>query len=140
MTKVLIDTDVLLDFFLDRSHFSDDAAKLLELCKKGSILGFVTPLIIGNMYYLLRRNSGHEKVIEHLKLLLTFIDVIEIGKDSIIMALNSEFTDFEDAMQNYSAEFSKKINVIVTRNSKDYRKSNLSIMSPEIFLKGSMQM
>ena len=48
MQKVLIDTDVILDFFSDREHFSENAAKILALCEKKVIAGFVTLVIISN--------------------------------------------------------------------------------------------
>ncbi len=135
MNNLLLDTDVLMDFFLDRKPFSDDAAKILSLCELKQLNGFVTPVIISNLYYLLRKLSNHNKVIEKLKQLLTFIDVLEMTREIIIKALNSDFKDFEDALQNYSAENSMFINVIITRNTKDYKNSYLGVMTPEDFLK-----
>ena len=58
-----------------------------------------------------------------------------IYKNSIIVALNSDFKDFEDALQNYAAEINGEISLIITRNTKDYKKSELGVMSPEDFLK-----
>ena len=66
---------------------------------------------------------------------MRIIEVADIDKGTIIDALNSEFNDFEDALQNYAAQRKKGITVIVTRNSKDYKTSQLSIMSPETYLK-----
>ena len=135
MNKILLDTDVILDFFFDRQPFSEDASRILALCEKGKISGFVTPVLISNVYYLLRKTAKHEKVIESLKMLMRIIEVADIDKGTIIDALNSEFNDFEDALQNYAAQRKKGITVIVTRNSKDYKTSQLSIMSPETYLK-----
>lgn len=134
MKKILIDTDVILDFFLDREPFSENAAKILSLCENGQISGFVTPVIIGNVYYLLSQKAKQEKVIDKLKILLLIIDVLVIDKNAILTALNSNFKDFEDAMQNYAAEMNGIIDVIVTRNFKDYKKSRLGVMHPEEFL------
>ena len=135
MKKVLIDTDVILDFFFDREPFSENAAKILSLCEKKVIAGFVTPVIISNVYYLLSQKAKQEKVIEKLKVLLSIIDVLIIDKNSILVALNSDFKDFEDALQNYVAELNGEINLIVTRNTKDYKKSELGVMNPEDLLK-----
>ncbi|WAC40791.1 type II toxin-antitoxin system VapC family toxin [Pedobacter sp. SL55] len=135
MEKILIDTDVILDFFFDRLPFSDDASKILALCEKRKINGFVTPVMISNIYYLLRKTAKHEKVIENLRALLGIIDVVVIGKETILDAMNSNFKDFEDALQNFAAKSHKEIKVIITRNIKDYKTSKLSIMSPETYLK-----
>ncbi|HJS01652.1 MAG TPA: PIN domain-containing protein [Flavobacterium sp.] len=135
MTKILIDTDVILDFFFDREPFSDNAAKILSLCESKEIIGFVTPVIISNVYYLLRQTAKHEKVIEKLKMLVSITEILVITKDSMLQALNSEFKDFEDALQNYSAELNKEIDIIITRNTKDYKNSSLGVMTPDNYLK-----
>ena len=135
MAKILIDTDVILDFFFDREPFSENAAKILSLCESKEITGFVTPVIISNVYYLLRQTAKHEKVIEKLKMLVSITEILVINKDSILQALNSEFKDFEDALQNYSAELNKEIDIIITRNTKDYKNSSLGVMTPDNYLK-----
>lgn len=138
MKRVLIDTDVILDFFFDRKPFSDDAAKVLSLCESGEIQGFVTSVIISNVYYLLRQNAPHGKVVEKLSQLVAIIDVLATDKDAILKALNSSFKDFEDALQNYSAELNGQIDLIITRNIKDFRNSALGIMTPENYLKATI--
>ncbi|WP_234109152.1 PIN domain-containing protein [Chryseobacterium sp. R2A-55] len=134
MAKILIDTDVILDFFFDREPFSENAAKILSLCESKEIIGFVTPVIISNVYYLLRQTAKHEKVIEKLRMLVSITEILAINKDSILQALNSEFKDFEDALQNYSAELNKEIDIIITRNTKDYKNSSLGVMTPDHYL------
>ncbi len=135
MDKVLIHTDVILDLLLDRNPFSDDAANLLSLCEFKRIQGFVTPIIISKVYCILRQTAKHEKVIESLLQLMTIVDVLTIEKATILQALGSEFTDFEDALQNYAAETDSNVTIIITRNIKDYKKSTLGVMTPENFLK-----
>jgi len=135
MNKILIDTDVLLDFFFDRKPFSENSAIILNMCERKDVMGFVTPLIISNSYYLLRRTAKHEKVIEKLKQLLTIVDVLSMNKQIIENALNSDFKDFEDALQNFAAVSNGEIDVIVTRNVKDFKKSEIAILTPESFVK-----
>ena len=135
MNKVLIDTDVILDFFFDRKPFSPDAAKILSLCEGAKIDGFVTSVTISNIYYILRNSSKHDKIIESFKILMNIIDVAIIDKQTILNALNSEFKDFEDALQNFSAINESDIQVIITRNVKDYKTSSLAVMTPENYLK-----
>ena len=135
MKSVLIDTDVILDFFFDRKPFSDDAAGVLSLCEAREIKGFITTLILSNVYYLLRQNSTHEKVVEKLRQLISITEVLTTDKDAILKALNSNFRDFEDALQNYSAELYGKVDIIITRNIKDYKNSALGIMTPGNYLK-----
>jgi predicted nucleic acid-binding protein len=135
MKRVLIDTDVILDFFFDRQPFSESAAQVFSLCETQEIKGFVTPVIISNVYYLLRQTAKHEKVIEKLKVLLSITDILAIDKSVILQALNSNFKDFEDALQNYAAESDTKIDLILTRNLKDFRNSKLAVLTPDDFMK-----
>lgn len=135
MKKILIDTDVILDFFFDRKPFSGDSAIILSMCEKKQIEGFVTPVIISNVYYLLRRTAQHDKVIDKLKQLLTITQVLQMNRHIIEDALNSEFKDFEDALQNFSAVKNGEIDAIITRNVKDFKKSEIGILTPECFVK-----
>ena len=136
MDKVLIDTDVILDFFFDRDPFAEFAAEIFNLCEENKIIGFTTPVIICNVYYLLRKSARHEIIIEKIKQLLNIIDIVKMDKDVVLGALNSNFKEFEDALQNFSAIENKEINIILTRNVKDYKKSELAVLTPETYLKG----
>lgn len=135
MDKVLIDTDVILDFFFDRQPFSEYAAEVFSLCELKSIQGFVTPVICSNVYYLLRRTAKHEKVIDKLNQLLTIADVLMMDKNVIVMALSSKFKDFEDALQNYAAVNAGNVDAILTRNVKDFKNSEIGVLTPEDYLK-----
>lgn len=136
MDKVLIDTDVIMDFFFDRKPFAEYSAEVLNLCADKKIQGFTTPVIISNVYYLLRKTAKHLIIKEKIKLLLTIIDVIKMDKNAVLNALNPEFKDFEDALQNFSAIETGDIKVILTRNLKDFKKSELAVFTPETYLKG----
>lgn len=135
MQNILIDTDVILDFFFDRKPFSDDAAKILSLCESKQINGFITSVIISNVYYILRKTATHVRVIENLKQLIEIVETVTANKEVILKSLNSNFNDFEDAIQNFSAEISGEVDIIITRNVKDYKNSALAVFTPENYLK-----
>ena len=135
MENILIDTDVILDFFFDRQPFAEYAAGIFLLCENNQIKGYTTPVIISNVYYLLRKTAKHEIIIEKLKQLLSIIDIVEMNKQVVIDALNSKFKDFEDALQNFSASNNGIITIILTRNIKNFQNSKLAIISPEMYLK-----
>ena len=134
MNKILLDTDVILDFFFDRSPFAENASKILTYCENKKISGYVTPVILSNIYYLLRKTANHQQVIAHLKMLLTILEIASVNKTIVLKAIHSDFNDFEDALQNFTAENEKGIRIIVTRNFKDYKTSKLSVMTPELYL------
>ena len=135
MDKVLIDSDVILDFFFDREPFSENTAQIFSLCESKKIKGYVTPVICSNLYYLLRQTAKHDKVIRVLSQLMIILDVLSMDRDIVLQALGSRFKDFEDALQNFSAIKSGIIDVILTRNTKDYAKSDIGVLTPESYLK-----
>ena len=135
MDRVLIDSDVILDSFFDRKPFAEYSTVILSMCESGKISGFLTSLIYCNIYYLLRRTAKHEKVIEKLKKLLEITEVLQMDRKVIQNAMNSGFKDFEDALQNYSAVNDGNIDLILTRNLKDYKNSELGVFTPETYIK-----
>jgi predicted nucleic acid-binding protein len=135
MDNVLLDTDVILDFFFDRQPFAEFSAQVIAWCETKKIKGFVTPVIFSNVYYLLRQTASHEKVIKNLHLLLEITDVLLMDKEVVSNALHSHFKDFEDSLQNFSAMKNGEIHVILTRNTKDFSKSEIAVMTPESYVK-----
>jgi predicted nucleic acid-binding protein len=135
MDKVLIDTDVILDFFFDRQPYAEYSAQVIGLCETNKIKGFVTPVIFSNVYYLLRRTARHDKVIDNLKQLSGITDVLAMDKEVVTNALNSGFKDFEDSLQNFAAMKHGSIDVILTRNLKDFSKSEIGVLTPESYIK-----
>lgn len=134
MDRVLIDTDVLLDVFLEREPYVENSAHILTLCESGEIEGYITPVICSNLYYLLRRSADHNKVTKKLMSLMTIVNILPMNQSIVASALNSDFTYFEDALQNFSAEESKSVSHIITRNIKDFKKSSLPVFTPSQYL------
>ena len=133
--NVLIDSDVLLDFFLKRLPFAFEARDVLKLCEKKVVTGFTTPVAIANLYYISRRNKlSHDMVLMNLKMLLNHLEVAVMDRNVVLDTLNSGWKDFEDAMQNFSAVRNQQIDTIITRNIKDYKNSKLPVMTPSSFL------
>ncbi len=135
MDNVLIDTDVILDLFFDRQPFAEYSAQVIGLCEANKIKGYVTPVIYSNAYYLLRQTAKHDKVIGNLKQLLIITDVLVMDKEVVSNALNSGFKDFEDSLQNFAALKNGEIDVILTRNVKDFSKSEIGVLTPESYIK-----
>jgi predicted nucleic acid-binding protein len=134
MKRILIDSDVILDLLLDRKPFCEDSLALIYACEQKQLQGFVTPVIIANVYYIFRQNASHITVTEQLKLLLKIISVLNMDQKQVLAALDSKFTDFEDALQYFSAIQSNKVDVIITQNTSDYKKSALPVFTPIEFL------
>jgi len=133
MNKVFIDTDVILDFMIEREAFSKDAAQIFSLSEKKQISICTTGLVFSNAYYVLRKLGSHQKVMEKLSQLAKLIDIIILSKLAVLKALDSKFGDFEDALQHYAAIL-ENVTTIVTSNVKDYKYSELAVLTPDQYL------
>lgn len=134
MKKVFIDTNILLDIALEREPFFADSALVITLAEKSKILAFTSGVSIANLYFMMKKELGHEKCIEFIEELIKFINVLGIDTDIVKSAINASFCDFEDGLQNTVAE-KNEIKIIITRNKNDFRNSNLIIQTPEEFIK-----
>ena len=134
LNKAFIDTDVILDFMIAREPFAMDAARIFSLSERKEILICTSGLVFSNAYYILRKLGPHKKVIEKLTQLARIVEVIGLSKTAVMRALESEFNDFEDALQHYAAVL-ENVRIIITRNTKDYKHSELAVLTPDQYLK-----
>jgi len=135
MTDLFIDTDVIIDFLIDRKPHSREAAIIFTLIDHKKLKGDVSSLTFSNLYYVLRKLESHNKVIAKLDSLSKMVNILKVDEQIIKNAISSSFPDFEDTIQYFSALDSKKIDVIITRNTKDFRNSTIPVMTPGDYLK-----
>ena len=131
MENVFIDTDVIVDFLTDRKPFSLESAKIFSLIDQKKIKGCVSSLSFSNLYYVLRKFGTHKKVINSLQELSELVDILKVDSEIIKSALTSDFKDFEDAIQYYTAISNNKLDAIITRNIADFKLSTLPVFSPD---------
>ena len=134
--NVLIDTDVLLDVFLEREPHYTNSKKVLYQLDDGGFHGFTTATIVVNVFYHMEKYKNLERAFACVERLLTNPDLVILGvnKSVLMMALRSGMTDFEDAVQATAANVAG-LDYIVTRNQRDFRVSPITAVSPEELLK-----
>lgn len=131
MKSIFLDTNVLIDFFADRKPFSLEAARLFNYSIKKKINLYISAVSYNNIYYILRQSCSHIETIKILTELNEWTVVIDVSKEIINKSLKSDFRDFEDAIQYNCAKSLKKIDFIVTRDTKDFKTSSLPILTPK---------
>jgi len=135
MIHIFSDTDIILDVITGRMPFSVEASSLFTLIEEEQIKSSTSSLTFSNIYYVLRKYATHQRVVTRLKELSELLHIMNVDETIIKRALQSGFKDFEDAIQYHVALSNPEIDVIVTRNIKDYKEAELPVMSPETFLK-----
>jgi len=134
--KVLIDTNILIDFFAHRPDFFEYAKSVIQACLF-TVDGYVAAHSVTNIFYVLHETLKipEETCRNNINKICQVFKIISVGKDEIFNANNNlDFHDFEDSVQNQCAEISN-VDYIVTRNVKDFEKSKIEALTPIEFLK-----
>ena len=133
MTRVFVDTNIVLDLLAKRSAYRA-AARLFVLGDKGSVALFVSALTFANAHYILAKQHDRTLAIKVLRDLSLAVTIVDLSGKVVQLALNDEnFSDFEDGLQYHSA-LENGMDVIVTRNQKDFRHSILPVLTAEQYL------
>ena len=77
--------------------------------------------------------EGLEKTKDKLRKFKVISELCELDELIIEKGLNSDFSDFEDSLQYFSA-LRTECDIIITRNGKDFKKSIIPVMTPDEFL------
>lgn len=133
MNKVFVDTDVVLDLLAERIPFFHFSAVLFTFAEMKKLELYTSPLILANTFYILRKQLGNDEAKSALRKLRILLHVVDSSDSIIDKALNSDFSDFEDAVQYYTA-LEHGINVILTRNLREYKKTSVIVQTPEAYL------
>lgn len=132
MTKVFIDSDVILDLLIKRNEYKSSAL-LFTLIDKEELKGYTSPIVFANVHYIMTKYGGKDKSIENLKKLRKLLSIMTIDEEIMDEALNIIAPDFEDSIQ-YIAASKNDIDFIITRNLKDYKGSKIPVMTAKEFL------
>lgn len=133
MKRVLFDSDVLLDVLGKREPHFQASVQALNTVKTGKTQGYISGHAVTNIYYILSKQNGRES---SRKLVISLLENLQVARvtDAIIrQALTSPMKDFEDAVTSAVAE-SEKLEIIITRNLRDFAASPVPAMVPADFL------
>ena len=131
--KVFVDTDIIYDLLAKRDPFYLAAAQLFTLADEGKVQIYISALSLANLHYLITKQRSEEEAKEILRKFKVLVHIAPLNDKIIDLALNSEFSDFEDAIQYFSA-LQNEIEVLLTRNLKDYKKAQITVLTAQDFI------
>ena len=135
MDKILVDTNIVIDLLAKRDKFLTEAQELFTLSDRKKVKLYVSSLTFANTHYILSQSLKIENSRKILRRFKVLVDVLPMDDKIIDLSLDSEFKDFEDAIQYFSAVQLGDIDIITTRDIKDFKKSELPVLSPETTVK-----
>jgi predicted nucleic acid-binding protein len=130
MKNIFMDTNVVIDFLANRQPFSLDAARLFTMSVETKIKIYISAVSYNNIYYILRQSLTNNASIKLLEELADITEITDVTNKIIRQSLKTDFKDYEDAIQYYSALSIPYVDFIVTRNTKDFKKSSLPVLTP----------
>lgn len=127
-----VDTDVVLDLLAKRDPFYSAAATLFSMAETDKLTLCVSSLTFSNLFYILRKQLSADAAHQVLCTFRQLVTIVAVDDDIVEKALETGFTDFEDAIQ-YFAALSAGCTVLITRNVRHYRKAAIRVVTAEAF-------
>lgn len=133
MDKLLVDTNIVLDMLARRELFFLESQQLFTLSDRKEVKLFVSSLTFANTYYVLSQSLKIDNARKILRKFKVLVEILPMDDKIIDLSLNSDFKDFEDAIQYYTA-LENNADIIITRNLKDFKKSKLPVLTAKDYL------
>ena len=131
--KILLDTNIVLDILLQREPFCNDAKAIFELIESNKINGYLCATSITTIYYLISKSDNKSLADIVIEQLLQLFNIADVNKNVLLKSLQNNGKDFEDSVIYTSAEYCS-VDIIITRDKKGFRQSNIKVMQPKEFL------
>lgn len=136
MIKLLIDNNIVIDLLSKRKEFYDEAAELFSRADRKEIILTISSLTFANTNYILTKLKSAKEAREILRKFQLLVSILSLDDKIIRLAISDDdFLDFEDALQYYSA-MENQIDIIITRNKKDFKNSKIPVLTAQEFLAG----
>jgi len=131
--RVFLDTNVILDFFLEREPFYYDALKLWAACEEGRIEGYVSALTVSNVHYIAHRLKSATTAMIAVRGILGVFHVVPLDKELMQRAADFHDRDFEDDVQLQSA-IQAGCSHLFTRDPTHFRSTAIAVVPPSSFV------
>ena len=128
--RILLDTCILIDALQDRQPFASEARALIDAAAQNHYQAFATAKEVADIYYIMRKDWHDEtKARKMLSNLFSVISILDTSARQVQIAFGSPMSDYEDAIMAQTA-LENDIDLIVTRNLKDYQLSPVPVCTP----------
>ncbi len=118
-SRLFLDTNVMLDLLGERVPFYDSIAKIVTLADYGQVGIVASALSYATVNYFLTKYENYDKAKDKLRKFKIISEICDLDSLIIEKGLNSNFSDFEDSLQYFSA-LKSECNILITRNGRDF--------------------
>ena len=133
MKRVFLDTNVMIDIIGQREPFCVPALQILSLADRGILQICVSAMSYATASFILGRYNKEVDILSEFSKFMQITTATPVDSETVDSSLRSEFSDFEDAMQYFSA-LRADVDYIVTRNKKDFTSAAIPVFDPQEFI------
>ena len=134
MSRILVDTNIVIDLLAKREQFYNEAAELFSRADRKELELTISALTFANTNYILTRLKSAKEAREILRKFKVLVELLALNNKITDLALSdNDFPDFEDGLQYYSA-IENQIDVIITRNKRYFKNSKIPVLTAKEFL------
>lgn len=134
MSRLFIDTNIVIDLLAKRETFYPEASALFSMADKGLLTLAVSALTFANTHYIVSKQTNPKESRRILRKFKVLVETLSLNDKVTELALNDEkFHDFEDGLQYYTA-LENDIDVIISRNKKDFKHATIPVMTAKEYL------
>lgn len=132
--NILIDTNVMLDALMNRTPYNVSAEKIFRFAAEDKLIASITASSVTDIYYFLKKyfhDTNQAK--QTLTTIFNIFEVIDVTRSDCEKALSLSMEDYEDALLATCAK-RRRLELIITRNLKDFVESPVTAITPDDFL------
>lgn len=134
MSRILIDTNIVIDLLAQREPFYENAAAIFSMADNKQVSLYISALSFANTNYILSKTTTAQQAREILRKFKVLVEVLPLDDKITELALSDlQFPDFEDGLQYYTA-VEHKLDGIITRNKKDFKNATIPVLTAKEFL------
>ena len=133
MKKVFFDTNIMIDVIGRREQFCKPSMQIMSLADRGLIRIYVSALSYATASFILGKYNKGLDIISEFSKFMKITTATLVDSSMVEQSVKSEFKDFEDAMQYFSAKH-ENVDYIITRNKKDFAVSDIPVFEPQEFV------
>ena len=133
MIALILDINVVLDVFLERSPWVAESAAALAANQRGEIVGHLSAASLPTIFYIVRRNADLAKANQVVTECLASFEIISVARKTLELAGTMLGPDFEDNLQIATA-VEAGLDAIVTRDPRGFAGSPIAVLSPAYLL------
>ena len=133
MIKVFFDTNIMIDVIGRREQFCKPSMQIMSLADRGLIRIYVSALSYATASFVLGKYNKGLDIISEFSKFMKITTATLVDSSMVEQSVKSDFKDFEDAMQYFSAKH-ENVDYIITRNKKDFAVSDIPVFEPQEFV------